>query len=196
MSEPSLVDSLEEIALGSVAVTNAALAQAGGEALSVEQWRAIVVLGEAEDGVRISGVARRIRRHLAGNKPHVAAARPAWPRGVRSRPSRFSSDDRSPHRRRAVAAACSACRSASAVGGDRRVSRDHERRCANRRVVGGRVSQSTQDSAGRQPREFQRIAEHQGKLTEEPSLCRALVKGSYAPVDAHRRTPRLTDGAE
>lgn len=58
MSEPSLVDSLEAIAVASVAVTNAALAQAGGDALSVEQWRAIVVLGEAEDGVRISAVAR------------------------------------------------------------------------------------------------------------------------------------------
>ena len=61
MVEPSLVDLLEEIALASVAVTNSALAQVGGEALSVEQWRAIVVLGEAKEGMRISAVARAFR---------------------------------------------------------------------------------------------------------------------------------------
>jgi DNA-binding MarR family transcriptional regulator len=60
VGEPSLVDALEEIALGSVAVTNTALARAGGQALSFEQWRALVVLGETSEGIRISAVAREV----------------------------------------------------------------------------------------------------------------------------------------
>ena len=60
MTEPSLVDLLEEIALGSVAVTTSALERVGADALSVEQWRAIVILGEAKEGMQISAVARAV----------------------------------------------------------------------------------------------------------------------------------------
>lgn len=60
MKTENVIDALETIAIGSVAITNAALDEAGGGALSFEQWRAILVLGEAEDGRRISDLARHV----------------------------------------------------------------------------------------------------------------------------------------
>jgi DNA-binding MarR family transcriptional regulator len=55
-----ITDALEAIAAGSVAMTNAALEQAGGHALSVEQWRAILLVGEDGDDRRISEIARSV----------------------------------------------------------------------------------------------------------------------------------------
>jgi DNA-binding MarR family transcriptional regulator len=57
--EGNLVQSLEDIAIGSVALTQAALSQAGGEALTVQQWRVILLLGDEEGGLQISAVARQ-----------------------------------------------------------------------------------------------------------------------------------------
>jgi DNA-binding MarR family transcriptional regulator len=60
MPSDEVVDALEAIAVGSVAITNAALERVGGEGLSFEQWRAILIVGEDERGTRISEVARRV----------------------------------------------------------------------------------------------------------------------------------------
>ena len=60
MEPDGVIDALETIAVGSVAVTNAALKKAGGQALSVEQWRAILLVGEVGDGRRISEIARLV----------------------------------------------------------------------------------------------------------------------------------------
>jgi DNA-binding MarR family transcriptional regulator len=60
MEPESIVDALEAVAIGSVAITNASLSEAGAQALSFEQWRAILVVGEEEDGRRISEVAQRV----------------------------------------------------------------------------------------------------------------------------------------
>jgi len=56
-----LADELELIARGAVGLTTRALAQADtGFELTFPQWRAILVLGEAEDGARIGEVAARV----------------------------------------------------------------------------------------------------------------------------------------
>ena len=60
MDHKAVTDALETIAVGSVAVTNAALETAGGRALSVEQWRAILLVGDDRGGRRISEVARLV----------------------------------------------------------------------------------------------------------------------------------------
>jgi len=57
----ALADDLERIAVGAVAVTTRALAQADtGFELTFPQWRALLVLGEEEDGARIGEVAARV----------------------------------------------------------------------------------------------------------------------------------------
>ncbi len=53
-------DSLEIIARASVALTDDALRLAGARSMSLQQWRAILVVAETEDGARISAVARRV----------------------------------------------------------------------------------------------------------------------------------------
>lgn len=55
-----MIDSLETIAIGAVALTNRSLGRTGGEELSFEQWRAIMLVGDRDDGMRMSGVARRV----------------------------------------------------------------------------------------------------------------------------------------
>lgn len=57
----ALADDLERIAVGAVALTTHALAQADtGFELTFPQWRALLVLGEAADGARIGEVAARV----------------------------------------------------------------------------------------------------------------------------------------
>lgn len=61
-SAPSdLADDLERIAVGAVGLTTRALDQAGaGFELTFPQWRAILVVGDEEDGARIGEVAARL----------------------------------------------------------------------------------------------------------------------------------------
>jgi len=57
----ALAAELERIAVGAVGLTTRALAQADtGFELTFPQWRAILVLGETEDGARIGEVAARV----------------------------------------------------------------------------------------------------------------------------------------
>ncbi len=57
----ALAADLERIAVGAVGLTTRALASAGSEFdVTFVQWRAIVVLGESEDGARVGEVAGRI----------------------------------------------------------------------------------------------------------------------------------------
>lgn len=53
-------DSLELIARASVALTEETLRLAGARSMSLQQWRAILVVAETDDGARISAVARRV----------------------------------------------------------------------------------------------------------------------------------------
>lgn len=57
----ALAADLERIAVGAVGLTTLALERASpGVDLTFPQWRAILVLGESEDGARISDVAARV----------------------------------------------------------------------------------------------------------------------------------------
>lgn len=56
----TLTDLLELIARACVTLTEDALHLAGARSISLQQWRAILVLSEMEDGARISAVARRV----------------------------------------------------------------------------------------------------------------------------------------
>jgi len=56
-----LADSIEQIVLGSVGLTARALTEASPDAeLTFSQWRALLVVGEAEDGARVGEVAERV----------------------------------------------------------------------------------------------------------------------------------------
>jgi len=60
-AEDTLTDDLERIAMGVVGLTTRALAMADtGLELTFPQWRALLVLGEGEDGARIGEVAARV----------------------------------------------------------------------------------------------------------------------------------------
>ncbi len=56
-----LADSIEMIVVGAVGLTSRALAEAAPDMeLTVSQWRALVIVGAGDDGVRVGGVAERI----------------------------------------------------------------------------------------------------------------------------------------
>jgi DNA-binding MarR family transcriptional regulator len=56
-----LVDALQRIVFGGVAMTLTAIMHAtGGQELTFSQWRAILVVGETDDGCRVGEVARRV----------------------------------------------------------------------------------------------------------------------------------------
>ncbi len=58
----ALAVDLERIVMGSVALTTLALEEAGaGFELTFTQWRALLVLGESDEGARIGEVAARVR---------------------------------------------------------------------------------------------------------------------------------------
>ena len=57
---PTVVESLELIARASVALTEEVLRLVGDRSLSLQQWRAILVVAEMDDAVRISAIARRV----------------------------------------------------------------------------------------------------------------------------------------
>lgn len=61
MQQSDLVHALERIAVGAVGVTARALTHASpGTELTLPQWRALLVIGEEDDGVRIGTVATRV----------------------------------------------------------------------------------------------------------------------------------------
>ncbi len=61
MQPDALVDALEQIAVGAVSLTTHALGQAApGVDLTFPQWRALLVLGEDEDGARVGAIALRV----------------------------------------------------------------------------------------------------------------------------------------
>lgn len=59
-TSPSLLDPLERVVIGSVGVTAAAVADAAPD-LTLLQWRVVVVLAAADDGMPVSDLARRLR---------------------------------------------------------------------------------------------------------------------------------------
>jgi DNA-binding MarR family transcriptional regulator len=88
--DPRLLDALEDVAVGVVGVTSAVFAADPPIDLTLLQWRTLVVVTEADDGVRISDVAARVgtslpsasrlvdrlaRRDLVTVEPDAAARR-------------------------------------------------------------------------------------------------------------------------
>ncbi len=59
MSPISSVDALESLAVGAVAVTTLALAQAGVE-LTFAQWRVLMVIADRQEGATVSEIAEQI----------------------------------------------------------------------------------------------------------------------------------------
>ena len=59
-----LIDILERLAVGSVAVTGRAIAAAGAD-LSFVQWRVLLIVGEREDGATVGEIAARIGAHVS-----------------------------------------------------------------------------------------------------------------------------------
>ncbi len=57
---PTVIESLELVARASVALSEDALRLVGHRSMSPQQWRAILIVAEMGDGVRISAVARRV----------------------------------------------------------------------------------------------------------------------------------------
>jgi DNA-binding MarR family transcriptional regulator len=65
MQSDDVVDLLQRVVLGSVAMTVSAIVQAtGGHELTFTQWRAILVVGERDDGGRVGEVAERVHGTL------------------------------------------------------------------------------------------------------------------------------------
>lgn len=61
MAGASIADSLERLVFAGVALTTRALSEATpGLELTLPQWRVLVILGEADDGVTVSEVASQI----------------------------------------------------------------------------------------------------------------------------------------
>jgi DNA-binding MarR family transcriptional regulator len=61
MRNTELADLLERLCVGAVGVTTRALAEATpGFEMTFPQWRALLIIGSTQDGVRVSEVARRV----------------------------------------------------------------------------------------------------------------------------------------
>ena len=61
LTDPAVAESLERIIFAGVALTTVAISQAQPEfELTFPQWRVLVIVGSASDGVRIGEVARRV----------------------------------------------------------------------------------------------------------------------------------------
>ena len=60
----NLVDVLERLVMGSVAITARAIAAADAE-LTFMQWRVLLVVGESEDGHAVGEIAARIGAHAS-----------------------------------------------------------------------------------------------------------------------------------
>ncbi len=56
----SVLDALDQLAFGLVAMTSRAIAEATGGELTFQQWRILVVLGTAPAGLRVSNLGARI----------------------------------------------------------------------------------------------------------------------------------------
>jgi DNA-binding MarR family transcriptional regulator len=60
VSELPTIDAIERIVVAGVAMTNAALAGEAGTDLTFPQWRVLVILGSAPDGLPVAEISRRI----------------------------------------------------------------------------------------------------------------------------------------
>ena len=79
MARDELVDWLAGIVFGGVAITTTALqAAADGQELTFTQWRAIVRVGEQEDGCRVGEVAARLNSALPATSRLLPQARVIW----------------------------------------------------------------------------------------------------------------------
>ncbi len=63
MTDP-LLAVLQRLAVGSVAITERAIASAGAD-LTFVQWRVLLIVGEREDGLSIGEIASRIGAHAS-----------------------------------------------------------------------------------------------------------------------------------
>ncbi|MHB8398487.1 MAG: MarR family winged helix-turn-helix transcriptional regulator [Candidatus Limnocylindrales bacterium] len=59
-----LIDSLERLAVGSVAITERAIAAAGAD-LTFAQWRVLLIVGDRVEGTTVSEIAARIGAHAS-----------------------------------------------------------------------------------------------------------------------------------
>ena len=59
-----LIDSLERLAVGSVAITERAIAAAGAD-LTFAQWRVLLIVGDRVEGATVSEIAARIGAHAS-----------------------------------------------------------------------------------------------------------------------------------
>ncbi len=61
MADPRLVEALEELVVGAVGMTTVALSECtpAGD-LTLPQWRALLVVARAEDGIRVGAIGARI----------------------------------------------------------------------------------------------------------------------------------------
>lgn len=60
-SQPRLADLVEQIVVGAVGLTSRALTEAASDTeLTFPQWRALVIVGAGDDGVRVGQVAENI----------------------------------------------------------------------------------------------------------------------------------------
>ncbi len=62
--ESSLVDSLERLVVGSVAITARAIAEADAD-LTLMQWRVLLIAGEGDEGSAVGEIAARIGAHAS-----------------------------------------------------------------------------------------------------------------------------------
>ena len=59
-----LIDSLERLAVGSVAITERAISAAGAD-LTFAQWRVLLIVGDRVEGATVSEIAARIGAHAS-----------------------------------------------------------------------------------------------------------------------------------
>jgi DNA-binding MarR family transcriptional regulator len=69
-----LIRALERLAVGSVAITERAIASAGTD-LTFVQWRVLLIVGEQEDGVRVGEIAERIGAHASATSRLISRLR-------------------------------------------------------------------------------------------------------------------------
>jgi DNA-binding MarR family transcriptional regulator len=61
MNDPGVIDAIERIVVAGVAMTNASIVRSRPNLeLTLQQWRVLVVLGEAPDGRSVGEIARQI----------------------------------------------------------------------------------------------------------------------------------------
>lgn len=69
-----LIRALERLAVGSVAITERAIASAGTD-LTFVQWRVLLIVGEQDGGVRVGEIAERIGAHASATSRLISRLR-------------------------------------------------------------------------------------------------------------------------